>query len=57
MTKNNFDQMDNEFNNQIQLIHQDMKQNKEKVIDFIFENIMNVGIELPENIKKGTSLD
>ena len=49
--------MDNEFNNQIQLIHQDMKQNKEKVIDFIFENIMNVGIELPENIKKGTSLD
>jgi hypothetical protein len=55
VTKNNFEQLDNEFNNKVQFIQQDFKQNKDKVIDFLIDNIMNVTIELPENIKKGAT--
>lgn len=44
--------MKSDFNSQVNMINQSYKQNKEKVIDFLIDNIMNVGIELPENIKK-----
>ncbi len=56
-SRNNFEQMDNEYNNQVSAIQQDHKQNKDKVIDFLLDNILNVGIELPENIKKGALTD
>ena len=52
MTKNNFDQLDNEYKQQVTKIQQSVKQNKDKVIDFLIDNILNVEIELPENIKK-----
>jgi hypothetical protein len=29
----------------------DYKQNKDKVIDYLIDNILNVDIDLPENIK------
>ncbi len=56
-TRNNFEQMDNEYNNQVLAIQQDHKQNKDKVVEFLLDNILNVGIELPENIKKGLITD
>jgi Skp family chaperone for outer membrane proteins len=56
-SRNNFEQMDSEYNSQVAAIQQDHKQNKDKVIDFLLDNILNVGIELPENIKKGTLTD
>ena len=52
MTKNNFDQLDNEYKQQVTKIQQSVKQNKDKVIDFLIDNLLNVEIELPENIKK-----
>jgi hypothetical protein len=45
--------LDQEYYKKCELIQQDYKQNKEKVIDYLIDNIMNVAIELPENIKKG----
>ena len=56
-TRNNFEQMDHEYNNQVLAIQQDHKQNKDKVVEFLLDNILNVGIELPENIKKGLITD
>lgn len=53
MTKNNFEQLDNEFNSQVIAVGQDFKQNKEKVIDFLLDNLMNVHIELPDNVRRG----
>jgi hypothetical protein len=44
--------MERNYDNEIGAIQQGYKQNKDKVIDFLIENIMNVDIELPENIKK-----
>lgn len=49
--------MDGEYNSQVLSIKEDYKQNKDKVLEFLLENILNVGIELPENIKKGTTTD
>ena len=54
VTKNNFEQLDTEFNNQVVKIQQSVKQNKEKVVEYLVDNILNVVIELPENIKKST---
>lgn len=56
-SRNNFEQMDNEYKTQVSAIQHDHKQNKDKVIDFLLDNILNVGIELPENIKKGALTD
>ncbi len=56
-SRNNFEQMDNEYKTQVSAIQNDHKQNKDKVIDFLLDNILNVGIELPENIKKGALTD
>ncbi len=52
VAKNNFEQLDSEFNSQVAAIQMDYKQNKEKVVDYLIENIFNVKIELPENIRK-----
>lgn len=52
VTKNNFDQLDAEFNSQVATIQLDYKQNKDKVVEFLIDSIFNVKIELPENIKK-----
>ena len=41
-----------EFNNQVAAIQIDYKQNKDKVVEYLIENIFNVKIELPENIRK-----
>jgi hypothetical protein len=49
--------MDAEYKSSVLTIKEDCKQNKEKVLEFLLENILNVGIELPENIKKGTTTD
>lgn len=54
MTKNNFDQLDKEYANKITAIQTDFKQNKDKVVEYLIDNIMNVELELPENIKKGS---
>ncbi len=44
--------MDSDYSNQVNLINQEYKQNKEKVVEFLIDNILNVGIELPKNIMR-----
>ncbi len=57
VAKNNFDLLDSEFNNRVVTIQQDLKQNRDQVVDFIVEGALNVDIELPQNIKSGTIAD
>jgi hypothetical protein len=52
--KNNFDQFDQDYNNQVSAIQLDYKQNKDKVVEFLVDNIFSVAIELPDNIKSKT---
>jgi hypothetical protein len=54
VTKNSFDQLEVQFNNQMAAIQLDFKQNKDKVVEFLVESILNVPLELPDNIKKTT---
>ena len=46
-------QEDNEskFKGELQSIQSDYKQNKDKVIDFLIDNVLNVQLEIPQNVK------
>ncbi len=44
--------MKSDFGSQVNSINQACKQNKDKVIDYLIDNILNVAIDLPDNIKK-----
>ena len=56
-TRNNFEHIDNDFNHQVSAIQQDFKQNKDKVVEYLLDHILNVAIALPDNIKKGTTIN
>ncbi len=48
--KNNFDQLDADFQNEVEIMKEQHKNNKDKVINYLIENILNVELELPESI-------
>ena len=48
--KNNFDQLDADFQNEVEIMKEQHKNNKDKVINYLIENILNVELELPASI-------
>ena len=52
VTKNYFDQMDADYKKEVETMKQQLKQNKEKVIDFLIGNVLNVELELPKSVQK-----
>ena len=51
VNKSSSEENDSKFKQELQTIQNDYKQNKEKVIDFLIDNVLFVQIELPMNIK------
>ena len=52
VTKNYFDKMDVDYKKEVEVMKQQLKQNKEKVIDFLIGNVLNVELELPKSVQK-----
>ena len=52
VTKNYFDKMDADYKKEVEVMKQQLKQNKEKVIDFLIGNVLNVELELPKSVQK-----
>ena len=52
VTKNYFDKMDADYKKEVEEMKQQLKQNKEKVIDFLIGNVLNVELELPKSVQK-----
>ena len=48
--KNTFDKLDADFKNEVEIMRQKHKQNQDKVIKMLIENIFNVDLKLPANI-------
>lgn len=48
--KNNFDQLDADFQKEVKNMKEQHKNNKDKVINYLIENILNVELELPASI-------
>ena len=48
--KNSFDKLDAEFKKEVEIMRQNHKQNQDKVIKMLIENIFNVDLKLPSNI-------
>ena len=48
--KNSFDKLDADFKNEVEIMRQKHKQNQDKVISMLIENIFNVDLKLPANI-------
>ena len=48
--KNNFDQLDADFQNEVEIMKEQHKNNKDKVINYLINNILNVELELPASI-------
>ena len=48
--KNSFDKLDADFKNEVEIMRQKHKQNQDKVIKMLIENIFNVDLNLPSNI-------
>ena len=48
--KNNFEQLDADFQNEVEIMKEQHKNNKEKVINYLINNILNVELELPASI-------
>ncbi len=48
--KVNLDQIESKFKDEKNKIEFDYKQNKEKAVDYIIDNLFKVDIELPSNI-------
>ena len=48
--KNTFDKLDADFKNEVEIMRQKHKQNKDAVIKMLIENIFNVDLNLPSNI-------
>ena len=51
MNKSSSDENDKKFKQELQMIQNDYKQNKDKVIDFLIDNVLFVQLEIPQNIK------
>ena len=54
VTKNYFDQMDADYKKEVETMKAQLKQNKEKVIDFLLSNVLNVELDLPYNVQSKT---
>jgi hypothetical protein len=52
MHKNNFEQVEKQHQMELQNLQKDYKENKERVIEYIIDNVMKVTLEIPENIQK-----
>ena len=50
VTKNYFEQMDADFKKEVELMRQKHKDNKDKVINYLLDNILNVDLSLPPSI-------
>ena len=50
VTKNYFEQMDSDFKKEVELMRQQHKDNKDKVINYLLDNILNVDLSLPPSI-------
>ena len=50
VTKNYFEQMDADFKKEVELMRQQHKDNKDKVIDYLLNHILNVDLSLPPSI-------
>ena len=50
VTKNYFEQMDADFKKDVELMRQQHKDNKDKVINYLLDNILNVDLSLPPSI-------
>ena len=50
VTKNYFEQMDTDFKKEVELMRQQHKDNKDKVIDYLLNHILNVDLSLPPSI-------
>jgi len=48
--KNNFDQLDADFQKEVKIMKDQHKNNKDKVINYLISNILNVELELPASI-------
>ena len=55
VTKNYFDQMDADYKKEVETMKAQLKQNKEKVIDFLLSNVMNVELDLPKSVMKDSN--
>ena len=49
-TKNYFEQMDADFKKDVELMREQHKDNKDKVINYLLEHILNVDLSLPPSI-------
>jgi vacuolar-type H+-ATPase subunit H len=52
VAKNYFDQMDADHKKDVDTMKTQLKQNKDKVIDFLISNVMNVELDLPASVLK-----
>ena len=52
MNKNNFDKVEKQFQEELKNLDKDFKENKNKVIEYIIENVMAVTLDIPDNIQK-----
>ena len=50
VTKNYFEQMDSDFKKEVELMRQQHKDNKDKVINYLLDHILNVDLSLPPSI-------
>jgi len=50
VTKNYFEQMDADFKKEVELMRQQHKDNKDKVINYLLDNILHVDLSLPPSI-------
>ncbi len=50
VTKNYFEQMDADFKKEVELMRQQHKDNKDKVINYLLDNILNVDLSLPPSV-------
>ena len=55
VTKNYFDQMDADYKKEVETMKSQLKQNKEKVIDFLLSNVLNVELDLPKSVMKDSN--
>ena len=51
MNKSSSEDSDQKFKQELQAIQNDYKQNKEKVIDFLVDNVLFVQLDIPANIR------
>ena len=55
VTKNYFDKMDADYKKEVEVMKQQLKQNKDKVIEFLLGNVLNVELELPKSVQRDMS--